>query len=133
MCARANEFNMPLIYPIHLRSLKQMKKFRLEPHEFRTIDPVDFSTFLQLEYNSKLVLTDSGGIQEEACILKVPCVTLRDNTERPETIEVGSNVLAGTQPQKIIKCVKMMLHKKNTWKNPFRDGTAGKKIAKNIN
>ena len=128
----ANEFNMPVIYPIHPRSLKQMKKFRLEPHELRTIDPVDFSTFLQLEYNSRLVLTDSGGVQEEACILKVPCVTLRDNTERQETIEVGSNVLAGTQPQKIIKCVKMMLHKKNTWKNPFGNGTAGKKIARTL-
>lgn len=124
------EFNAPIIYPIHPRSMKQMKKFNLQPNGIRTIDPINFSTFLQLEYNAKLVLTDSGGVQEETCILKVPCVTLRNNTERPETIEVGSNILAGTNPEKIVKCAKMMLHSKNNWKNPFGDGRAGKKIVR---
>lgn len=63
------------------------------------VSPLGFLEFLQLEANAKLVLTDSGGVQEETCILGVPCVTLRDNTERPETLEVGSNVLAGTNPK----------------------------------
>src|SRR3989304_6556393 len=69
----------------------------------RLIDPVDFLDFLQLESNARLVLTDSGGVQEETCILGVPCVTLRDNTERPETVAVGSNVLAGVEPGMIVK------------------------------
>lgn len=68
--------------------------------------------FLFLEKNAKLILTDSGGIQEEACILRVPCITLRDNTERPETIEVGANILAGTEPNKIIHSVNKTLKKK---------------------
>jgi len=60
-------------------------------------------SFLQLESNSRLVLTDWGGVQEETCIFWVPCVTLRDNTERPETVEVGSNMLAGINPDKILE------------------------------
>lgn len=73
-------------------------------------------------------MTDSGGVQEESCILGVPCVTLRDNTERPETLIIGSNILAGTNPEKILECVKKMVTKKNDWTNPFGDGKAGKKI-----
>ena len=126
------KFDAPIIYPIHPRSIKQMKKFNINPNGIRTIDPTNFSTFLQLEYNAKLVLTDSGGVQEETCILKVPCVTLRNNTERPETIEAGSNILAGTHPEKIVKCVKTMLQSKNSWKNPFGDGRASKKIIETI-
>ncbi len=62
-------------------------------------------------------------------ILKVPCVTLRENTERPETLEVGSNVLAGTEPERILECVRMMLNVENNWQNPFGDGKAGERIA----
>jgi UDP-N-acetylglucosamine 2-epimerase (non-hydrolysing) len=92
------------------------------------VEPLDYLGFLQLEANARLVLTDSGGVQEETCILKVPCVTLRDNTERPETLEVGSNVLAGTRSDKIVDGVKLMLGKKNDWMNPFGDGQAAKRI-----
>ena len=62
----------------------------------------------------------------------VPCVTLRDNTERPETVEVGSNVLAGTDSDKILKCAKMMFHRENSWKNPFGNGDAGKKTVETL-
>jgi UDP-N-acetylglucosamine 2-epimerase (non-hydrolysing) len=124
----SKEFNIPIVYPIHPRSRKRMVEFGLNPKGVRLIEPVDFLTFLQLESNAKLVLTDSGGIQEETCILKVPCVTLRDNTERPETIEVGSNILAGTNPKRILKCVKKMLTKETNWKNPFGNGVASERI-----
>jgi UDP-N-acetylglucosamine 2-epimerase (non-hydrolysing) len=85
--------------------MKRIKEFGLEvPNGIELIEPVGFLAFLQLEANSKLVLTDSGGVQEETCILKVPCVTLRDNIERPETVEVGSNVLSGVNQNKILEC-----------------------------
>ena len=128
----SDEFGVPIIYPVHPRSRKRIKKFDLQPYRIKMIGPVNFSTFLQLEYNAKLVLTDSGGVQEETCVLKVPCVTLRDNTERPETIEVGSNILAGTNPERILECAKTMMRKENNWENPFGDGNAGKKIIETL-
>lgn len=122
-------YKLPVIYPIHPRTKKMIKKFKLKmPTTVEFIDPVDYLDFLTLEANARLILTDSGGIQEESCILKIPCVTLRENTERPETIKVGSNVIAGTDPDKILKAVDMMLRKKGEWKNPFGDGTTSETI-----
>jgi UDP-N-acetylglucosamine 2-epimerase (non-hydrolysing) len=122
------ELGSPVVYPIHPRSRKMMTEFNLEPKNIKLIEPVDFLEFLQLESNARLVLTDSGGVQEESCILGVPCVTLRDNTERPETIEVGANILAGASPDKILECSREMLRRKNSWENPFGDGKAAVKI-----
>ena len=123
----SKEFNASIIYPMHPRARKMMELFGLEP-KLGLIEPVDYLSFLKLIKNAGLVLTDSGGVQEEACILNVPCVTLRDNTERPETIEVGANVLAGTHAQEILEHSKNMYHTKRDWQNPFGDGTAAKKI-----
>lgn len=128
----ATEFYLPTVYPVHPHSQKRMNEFDLNLKNITQIEPVSFLDFLQLESNAKLILTDSGGVQEEACILGIPCVTLRDNTERPETLEVGSNLLAGTLPNKILRCTRLMLNKKNTWSNPFGDGIAGKRIVKII-
>jgi len=124
----AAEFNLPVIYSIHPRSQKRMSEFNLNPQNLTLIEPVDFMGFLQLENNARLILTDSGGVQEEACILGVPCVTLRDNTERPETIEVGSNILAGTSADKILEHTGLMLNKETNWMNPFGDGKAAQRI-----
>lgn len=124
----AASFEMPVIYPVHPHSRKMMAKFDLRCQRLRLVEPVDFLSFLQLESNARLILTDSGGVQEEACILGVPCVTLRDNTERPETIEVGANVLAGVSPDKILECAKVMLDREKGWPNPFGDGKAGGRI-----
>jgi UDP-N-acetylglucosamine 2-epimerase (non-hydrolysing) len=120
----------PIVYPIHPRTKKNLKKLRLQLKGVKAINPLDYLSFLWLESNAKLILTDSGGVQEEACTLNVPCVTLRNNTERPETLEVGSNILAGTDPDKILKCVHIMLEKKRRWKNPFGDGKASERIVK---
>lgn len=124
----SDEFGLPVIYPIHPRARKMMNHFGLKANGIEFIEPVDYLSFLQLESKAKLVLTDSGGVQEETCILGVPCVTLRDNTERPETLEVGSNMLVGTEPEKIFEGVKLMLERENNWENPFGDGKAGKRI-----
>ncbi|MDP2767180.1 MAG: UDP-N-acetylglucosamine 2-epimerase (non-hydrolyzing) [Candidatus Methanoperedens sp.] len=127
----SKEFNTPVIYPIHPRSRKRVQEFGIHMNgSIRLIDPVHFLDFLKLESSARLVLTDSGGVQEETCILGVPCVTLRDNTERPETVEVGSNVLAGTEPEAIIRCARSMLERGNRWKNPFGDGRAGERIGR---
>lgn len=124
-----NKFNLPIIYPIHPRAQKRIKEFRLKiPKGIKLIEPVGYLDFLNLESNAKLILTNSGGVQEESCILKVPCVTLRDNTERPETLEVGSNILAGTNSIKILNSVKKMINKKRNWQNPFGNGKSAEII-----
>jgi len=122
------KYNYPIIYPIHPRSKKMMESFGFESKSISFIEPIDFLNFLQLENNAKVVLTDSGGVQEETCILNRPCVTLRDNTERPETIEVGSNILSGVNPETIIDCVNIIINRKKNWDNPFGNGDSGKKI-----
>jgi len=119
---------LPVVFPMHPRSRKMMAEFGLEPRRLRLIEPADFLTFLRLESRARLVFTDSGGVQEETCILDVPCVTLRDNTERPETVDTGANILAGTSPDRIVACCREMLGRDTGWVNPFGDGHAGSKI-----
>jgi UDP-N-acetylglucosamine 2-epimerase (non-hydrolysing) len=85
---------------------------------------------LIMEKYSQAIFTDSGGLQEEACILQVPCITLRDNTERPETITVGANLLA--TPQNLLSQTKTMLSKPKNWSNPFGDGHSASIILNNI-
>jgi UDP-N-acetylglucosamine 2-epimerase (non-hydrolysing) len=121
-------FGMPIVYPIHPRSRKMMKEYGFDPGKIVLTEPIDYLSFLTLESRAKLVFTDSGGVQEEACILKVPCVTLRDNTERPETIEVGANTLAGAEPKRILEKTKLMIDDSRGWPNPFGDGRAGERI-----
>ncbi len=123
------ELKVNIIYPIHPRTEKMLKMFNLElPEGVVAIPPVGFLDFLTLEKNAKLILTDSGGVQEEACILNVPCVTLRNNTERPETVQVGSNIVAGADPANIVECSKTMLKSNRNWLNPFGDGRAAENI-----
>jgi len=122
------EFGVPLIYPIHPRAKKQLQSFGLDTRGISLVDPLDYLGFLQLESMAKLVLSDSGGVQEETCILGVPCVTLRDNTERPETLDVGSNILAGTDPERILAAAKASVGKKKGWVNPFGEGKTAQKI-----
>ena len=124
-----NKYKLPIIFPAHPRTIKMIEKFNVKLNKnIRLIKPLGFLEFLQLEANAKLVLTDSGGVQEETCILKVPCVTLRDNTERPETIGVGSNILAGCSPDVIFNKVNLMINKNRNWNNPFGDGRSGERI-----
>ena len=122
------EFGIPLIYPIHPRARKQLELFNIDTEGLTLVEPLDYLSFLNLESKALLVLSDSGGVQEETCILGVPCVTLRDNTERPETLEVGSNMLAGTDPDRILEAAKVMVKRQKGWVNPFGDGKTAKKI-----
>lgn len=122
------KYGIPVVFPIHPRSRNKLKEFQLNCDGINIVEPVDFLSFLQLEKNAKVVLTDSGGVQEETCILGTPCVTMRNNTERPETLDVGSNILSGTNPKKIVECVSHMYENNKKWANPFGSGKAGEQI-----
>jgi UDP-N-acetylglucosamine 2-epimerase (non-hydrolysing) len=122
------EYGLPLVFPVHPRTEKMIRTFRLNTRRLQTIKPLGFLEFLQLESQARLVLTDSGGVQEEACILNVPCVTIRDSTERPETVDVGANMVAGFAPDAIVRAAQQMLEEKRKWSNPFGDGKTGERI-----
>ena len=98
---------LPVVFPVHPRTRNALERFGLAARVrsmsgLRLIDPVGFLDFLKLTSEARLVLTDSGGIQEETTILAVPCLTLRENTERPVTAEIGSNRIVGTDPERIL-------------------------------
>lgn len=122
------EFRVPLVFPVHSRALKQLGQFGTDLNGLMMVEPLDYFAFLKLESKANLVLTDSGGVQEESCILGVPCVTLRDNTEVPETLEIGANILAGFTPDRILEAAKVNIAQKKKWNNPFGDGKTGSKI-----
>ena len=123
------KYQIPVIFPIHPRTKKQMAIFGLElPDGIIEIEPVGFLEMLRLQKSARLIFTDSGGIQEEACIMQKKCVTLRDNTERPETLDVGGNILIRRSSDDILRATNQMLNKKISWHNPFGDGNSAKKI-----
>ncbi|MGZ4903873.1 MAG: non-hydrolyzing UDP-N-acetylglucosamine 2-epimerase [Halobacteriota archaeon] len=123
-----SQFDVPIVFPIHPRTQNRIEEFSLAAEGIVLVPPIGFLEFLLLEANAKLVITDSGGVQEESCILGVPCITLRDNTERPETLKVKSNLLVGTEPQNILNGAQIMLDETKEWKNPFGKGDASKRI-----
>lgn len=125
----SEKVKLPVIYPIHPRTQKMLNTFNMIlPKNIRTIKPVGYLDFIMLEKNAKLIMTDSGGLQEEACILKVPCVTLRTTTERPETVNIGANIVAGIDSDSILEGAELMIRKDTNWENPFGDGKTAKKI-----
>jgi UDP-N-acetylglucosamine 2-epimerase (non-hydrolysing) len=95
---------VPLLWPVHPRTRVRLGSASIAiPDRIRLLDPLGYVEFLALEASSFVVLTDSGGIQEETTVLGVPCLTLRDNTERPVTVECGTNRLAGTSKTRILE------------------------------
>jgi UDP-N-acetylglucosamine 2-epimerase (non-hydrolysing) len=108
-------------------------KLEKAPH-IKMIKPIGYLDFLILQSHSKMMITDSGGIQEEAITLNVPCLTLRYNTERPETVHAGGNILVGADTDKITKNVAQILDDDEIYRrmkdapNPYGDGSASEKI-----
>ncbi len=125
---------IPIVFPCHPRSRNKMSQFGLldGPNNkgLIVIEPLGYLDFLKLQSESKFVLTDSGGVQEETTFLKIPCITLRENTERPVTVEIGSNVLAGTNEEKILDAVEQILdHRFKTGQVPeLWDGKTSERI-----
>jgi UDP-N-acetylglucosamine 2-epimerase (non-hydrolysing) len=125
---------LPLIFPIHPRSRERIKQFKLDKkmaeYDIKLIDPLGYLDFLQLYSNSRMVLTDSGGVQEETTVLGIPCLTLRENTERPITIKQGTNRLLGTKRKKIEQEAFSILNQPvgEPKKLEFWDGKAAERI-----
>jgi UDP-N-acetylglucosamine 2-epimerase (non-hydrolysing) len=129
---------VPVVFPCHPRTKKEMTNLgvlgRIDSDCFKIIDPIGYLDFLRLQSEAKFVLTDSGGIQEETTYLRIPCITMRENTERPATVETGSNVLTGPHPGKIRQAVENVLngrHREGAIPK-YWDGQAASRIAKII-
>jgi UDP-N-acetylglucosamine 2-epimerase (non-hydrolysing) len=100
--------NLPLIFPVHPRTAKILKSIGIKHSRLFTIEPLGYLEFNYLVENAKAVITDSGGITEETTVMGVPCMTLRNNTERPETVTIGTNKLIGTDPKAIKPAMEML-------------------------
>lgn len=118
----------PVIYPIHPRTKSKLEEYQLTIKDVTLIDPLGYLDFLQLEQHAHLIVTDSGGVQEESCILQVPCITIRESTERPETIPIGANILVGLNIEKFKNAVTLHQQNNRNWTNPFGDGHTAEKI-----
>jgi UDP-N-acetylglucosamine 2-epimerase (non-hydrolysing) len=129
LAGSAEALGIPVLAALHPRTTARLESLgmRVDGH-VRTLPPLGYLDFLGLHAGAALTLTDSGGLQEEACCLRVPCVTLRDNTERPESVEVGANRLAGAEPARIVECARAMSARPRDWRNPFGDGRSGERI-----
>jgi len=114
------KFQHPILVSLHPRTRDKMSQYGLAVRSelIHLLDPLGFSDFVTLERNARCVLTDSGTVQEECCIFRVPNVTIRDVTERPETVECGSNILAGAEPEMIVQAVDLVLNSSCDWTPP---------------
>lgn len=126
--------HLPVLFPIHPRTRKYLAEYNIAipaDSQFQLLDPVGYIEFLALQRNAKVVITDSGGIQEETTYLGVPCLTIRENTERPITITMGTNVLIGQDMARLETEVHNILngHAKQSQIPPLWDGKAGERIA----
>jgi len=129
LAAAGEALGLPVLAALHPRT--QARVAAVDPGltaRLRVLPPLGYLDFLGLHADAAVMLTDSGGLQEEACCLQVPCVTLRDNTERPESVAVGANVLAGADAGRIVACALAMSASPRGWPNPFGDGHSGERI-----
>jgi UDP-N-acetylglucosamine 2-epimerase (non-hydrolysing) len=126
--------HIPIIFPAHPRTQKQISRFNIEydQEKISIIDPLGYLDFMRLYMSSRFVMTDSGGIQEETTYLGIPCLTMRENTERPVTITEGTNELVGTDEKAIIEASNRILN--NNWKKgavpEFWDGKTSERIVR---
>lgn len=127
--------NIKIIFPVHPRTMKNLKNFDLlkyakSQENLIITEPIGYLDFMNLMINSKFVLTDSGGIQEETTVLGVPCITMRNNTERPVTVSQGTNILVSTDKAKIIQAANKLLNGASFKPKipPLWDGKAAKRI-----
>lgn len=124
---------MPVYFPMSYRTKKRLAEFNLELSERVIVtEPIGFIDFLNAELNSALIVSDSGTVQEEASILRVPCVVPRLSTERPETIECGGCILAGNQARDIVEAGLEMLKRPKDWNHGLGDGHSSERIVESL-
>ena len=129
-----NSHELPLIFPVHPRTAKVLEHLGIVHPKLHTIEPLGYLEFNYLVENAKAVITDSGGITEETTVMGIPCMTLRDNTERPETITMGTNELLGTDPKAIKPAMEKLFS--DNWKEgiipELWDGHTGERIISHL-
>jgi UDP-N-acetylglucosamine 2-epimerase (non-hydrolysing) len=133
LTAAADEFGLPVVWSVHPRTRRRLEAGDAAIGErVRLCEPFGFFDFVQLEACARCVVTDSGTVQEECSLLKIPAVTCRETTERPETVECGSNVLSGVRdPDRIVSCVRLMTSAPRDWISPYeRDHGVAGRVAK---
>jgi UDP-N-acetylglucosamine 2-epimerase (non-hydrolysing) len=116
----AEQYRVPVICSVHPRTRERLKQFgiRVDSPLIRLMQPFGFFDFVHLEQHALCVITDSGTVQEECCIFGVPAVTIRQSTERPETVTCGSNVVSGLDAGRIVDCVRLMADQRYDWPRP---------------
>jgi UDP-N-acetylglucosamine 2-epimerase (non-hydrolysing) len=114
------KFDKKMLISLHPRTAEKLEKFGFKPasDKIKLLEPLGFFDFIKLEKNALAVLTDSGTVQEECAIFGIPNITLRDVTERPETIEAGSNILSGANPDSILRAVELAISQPANWTAP---------------
>ena len=127
MCKISKKTKYKIIFPTHPKTKKILNRISYDKKKIESIEPMDYFSFLNLIKKSKLIVSDSGGVQEEACILKVPLITIRNSTERPETLEIGCNILSKLQDNMVYKHAMKILNRNIKWKNPYGNGNAALK------
>lgn len=129
-----NTRDLPLIFPVHPRTAKILERLEIAHPRLHPVNPLSYLEFNFLVEKAKAVITDSGGVTEEASVMNVPCMTLRDNTERPETISLGTNELVGTDPKALKPYLDTLFE--GEWKTyktiPLWDGKTAKRIVAHI-
>lgn len=120
LCRLHEEYRAQVIVSTHPRTKRRMESFGIgfDNDGVRFLPPFGFFDFITLERNAMCVLSDSGTVQEECCIFRVPNVTIRDVTERPETIECGSNVLSGADTETVVRCARLVMGRERNWTPP---------------
>jgi len=130
----AHSNNIPVIFPVHPRTAKQLESLGISFSNLYTVEPLGYLEFNYLVERAKAVITDSGGITEETTVMNIPCLTLRDSTERPETISLGTNELVGTNPKNIKPAMNKLFS--GNWKDgripPLWDGQTSKRIINHL-
>jgi len=124
---RVAKEGLSVILPLHPRTRKQLNALGIHPKKVQVLDPVSYLDILVLEKNAQVILTDSGGVQKEAFFFRVPCVTLREETEGVETVETGWNTLVGFDPERIVRAaLEARPGIESVW--PYGDGRAAERI-----
>lgn len=123
----------PVVFPVHPRTRMRLESTglarTLKPSRVIVTEPLSYLAFLGLEAEARVVITDSGGVQEETSVLRVPCFTLRDSTERPVTVELGTNTVLGAQPERLVDVARLLDDPKPGGPIPLWDGSAGVRAA----